>query len=169
MSDKIKIDSKNYRLHNDKSKELVKKSLKELGAGRSIIIDSEGNIIGGNCTYEQAKKLNIPIEIIKSDGSKLYAIQRTDLKTNDEKRKKLAILDNSTTDNSDFDFQALQEDFNLEELSDLGVEVENMEVEEEQDIGELATGKKLLKCPSCGHINEEKAFKTYVGEDENTD
>ena len=136
MSDKIKIDSKNYRLHNDKSKELVKKSLKELGAGRSIIIDAEGNIIGGNCTYEQAQKLNIPVEIIKSDGSKLYAIQRTDLKTNDEKRKKLAILDNSTTDNSDFDFQALQEDFNLEELADLGVEVENMELEEETEVVE---------------------------------
>ena len=132
----IKIDSKNYRLHNDKSKSLVRKSLKELGAGRSIIVDAEGNIIGGNCTFEQAKKLNIPVEIIKSDGSKLYAIQRTDLKTNDEKRKKLAILDNSTTDNSDFDFQALQEDFNLEELADLGVEVENMETEEEQEVVE---------------------------------
>jgi hypothetical protein len=168
MSNKIKIDPKNYRLHNDKSKELVKKSLKELGAGRSIIIDAEGNIIGGNCTFEQAKKLNIPVEIIKSDGSKLYAIQRTDLKTNDEKRKKLAILDNSTTDNSDFDFKTLQEDFSLEELTDLGVEVEGIDVEEE-DNGELANGKKLLKCPACGHINEEKAFKTYLGEDEDTD
>lgn len=132
----IKIDSKNYRLHNDKSKSLVRKSLKELGAGRSIIVDAEGNIIGGNCTFEQAKKLNIPVEIIKSDGSKLFAIQRTDLKTNDEKRKKLAILDNSTTDNSDFDFQALQEDFNLEELADLGVEVENMETEEDTEVVE---------------------------------
>lgn len=165
----IKIDSKNYRLHNDKSKSLVRKSLKELGAGRSIIVDAEGNIIGGNCTFEQAKKLNIPVEIIKSDGSKLYAIQRTDLKTNDEKRKKLAILDNSTTDNSDFDFQALQEDFNLEELADLGVEVENMELEEETEVVEDEVSEEVETRCKLGDIWQLGSHRLMCGDSTKVD
>lgn len=34
---KIKLDSKNYRVHTDKNKMIIDKSLKELGAGRSIL------------------------------------------------------------------------------------------------------------------------------------
>lgn len=44
----IKFDKRNYRIHNDKNKNLIKKSLDELGAGRSIIIDNQNEIIGGN-------------------------------------------------------------------------------------------------------------------------
>ena len=45
---KIKMDKRNYRKHNDKNKKLIKKSLDECGAGRSIVVDSEDEIIGGN-------------------------------------------------------------------------------------------------------------------------
>lgn len=43
----IKFDAHNYRTHDEKNLKLIKKSLKELGAGRSIVIDSEGEIIDG--------------------------------------------------------------------------------------------------------------------------
>ena len=43
--DEIKFDKRNYRLHNDENKRVIKKSLKELGAGRSIVIDNEGEQI----------------------------------------------------------------------------------------------------------------------------
>ena len=56
---KIKLDSKNYRVHSDKNKMIIDKSLKELGAGRSILIDSENEIIAGNGVFEQAEKQNI--------------------------------------------------------------------------------------------------------------
>lgn len=36
----IKFDSRNYRKHNDRNKELIRKSLNEYGAGRSIVIDN---------------------------------------------------------------------------------------------------------------------------------
>ena len=55
---KIKLDSKNYRVHTDKNKMIIDKSLKELGAGRSILIDSENEIIAGNGVFEQAEKQN---------------------------------------------------------------------------------------------------------------
>ena len=33
----IKFDKRNYRIHSDENKELIKKSLLECGAGRSIL------------------------------------------------------------------------------------------------------------------------------------
>ena len=102
-NEEIKFDAHNYRTHDEKNLKLIKKSLKELGAGRSVLIDKEGALIAGNGVYEQAKKLNIPTKIIETDGSELIVVQRKDLATKDLKRKKLAVMDNSASDSSDFD------------------------------------------------------------------
>lgn len=83
---KIKLDKRNYRKHSDKNKDIINKSLKELGAGRSILIDSENEIIAGNGVFEQAEKQNIKIKIVETDGTELIAVKRTDLKTGDKKR-----------------------------------------------------------------------------------
>ena len=48
----IKLDKRNYRKHNDRNKELINQSLGELGAGRSILIDNENEIIAGNGVFE---------------------------------------------------------------------------------------------------------------------
>ena len=123
---KIKLDSKNYRVHTDKNKMIIDKSLKELGAGRSILIDSENEIIAGNGVFEQAEKQNIKIKIVETDGTELIAVKRTDLKTNDKKRKKLALIDNHSTDTSNFDFEAINVDFEEVELEEWGVEKNNI-------------------------------------------
>ena len=83
----IKYDKRNYRKHNDRNKELINKSLKECGAGRSIVIDNEDNIIAGNGIYEQAQKLGLKTKVIETDGSELVVVKRTDLQTDDDKRK----------------------------------------------------------------------------------
>ena len=119
----IRFDERNYRIHNQKNKDLIKKSLEELGAGRSIVVDKEGEIIGGNGVYEQAKNLNMPIKMVETDGTELVVVKRVDLATADEKRKKLAIMDNSTSDSSEFDFDALRLDFDISKLAELGVDV----------------------------------------------
>lgn len=122
--DLIKMDSKNYRRHNDKNKDLIKKSLKECGAGRSIVIDNDNEIVAGNGVYEQAKALDIPIKVIETDGSELVVVKRTDLKTKDEKRKKLALMDNSASDQVEWDFDNLRGDFDLELLEQMGVDLD---------------------------------------------
>ncbi len=119
---KIKLDSKNYRVHPDKNKMIIDKSLKELGAGRSILIDSENEIIAGNGVFEQAEKQNIKIKIVETDGTELIAVKRTDLKTNDKKRKKLALIDNHASDTSEFDMELINKDFDKIELEEWGVE-----------------------------------------------
>lgn len=128
-SGEIKQDSRNYRQHNDKNKELMKKSLEECGTGRSIVIDSQNEIIAGNGIFEQVKKLKIPIKVIESDGTFLIAIKRTDLKTKDKKRKKLAVYDNSSSDLSIFNLDLLEKDFSKEVLLSLGIDVPEINTE----------------------------------------
>lgn len=146
MSEKIKFDKRNYRKHNDKNKNLINKSLKECGAGRSIVIDNENEIIAGNGIYEQAQKLNIPTKIIETDGTELVVVKRTDLNTNDEKRKQLAIMDNSTSDSSEFDLESLQADFDVEQLQDWGLDVEFENLEEQEIIEDEVPEEVETKC-----------------------
>ena len=123
MKEEIKFDKRNYRKHDKKNKSLIKKSLEKFGAGRSIVVDAEGEIIGGNGVYEQAQKLGLKTKIVETDGSELVVVKRTDLKTDDEKRKALAVMDNSTSDTSEFDLELLTADFSVDELEDFGIEL----------------------------------------------
>ena len=157
MGTNIKFDAHNYRKHSDKNKSLINKSLKECGAGRSIVIDNDGEIIAGNGIYEQAQKLKIPTKIIETDGSELVVVKRTDLKTDDEKRKQLAIMDNSTSDNSEFDINSLYADFDIEKLNDWGLEqiqdFSTMEQGIEQNFDDIVENQKAEKrCPHCGGL-----------------
>ncbi len=116
----LKFDERNYRVHDDRNKSLIKKSIDECGLARSVVVDSENCLIGGNGVVSQVDK-DTPIRVIETDGSELVVVKRTDLKTDDEKRKRLAVLDNSTTDSSNFDYALLHEDFSEDELDELGV------------------------------------------------
>lgn len=149
---KIKLDSKNYRVHTDKNKMIIDKSLKELGAGRSILIDSENEIIAGNGVFEQAEKQNIKIKIVETDGTELIAVKRTDLKTNDKKRKKLALIDNHSTDTSTFDFDVINVDFEEVELEEWGIEeslinLDNIKSNEDR---QMPDKNNMVVCPNCG-------------------
>ena len=150
----IKFDKRNYRKHNDKNKDLIKKSLDECGAGRSILIDNEGEIIAGNGVYEQAKALNIPVKVVETDGSELVVVKRTDLATDDEKRKRLAIMDNSANDTSEFDIALLQSDFDVPDLQDMGIDLPEFNVSQfgsEQNFDDIVQNQKQPKiCPHCG-------------------
>lgn len=130
----IKLDRRNYRKHDDKNKNLIKKSLEECGAGRSIVVDAEDEIIAGNGVFEQAKKLKIPVKVVETDGSELVVVKRTDMKSDDERRKRLAVMDNSTSDSSEFDFELLSVDFNLPDLQEMGIEMPDLEENEEIEI-----------------------------------
>lgn len=148
MQDKIKFDAHNYRKHNDRNKELINKSLKECGAGRSIVIDNDNEIIAGNGIYEQAQKLGLKTKVIETDGSELVVVKRTDLQTDDAKRKQLAVMDNSTSDSSEFDFELLQADFDTEELEDWGLDVAETVAEDEkvkEEKPELEFTEELLE------------------------
>lgn len=129
--EEIKFDKRNYRLHNNENKRVIKKSLKELGAGRSIVVDKDGEIIADNGVYEQAKKLGIKTKIVETDGSELVVVKRTDLATGDDKRKKLALADNAASDTSEWAEELLREDWTPEVLADFGVVLPETDIQTE--------------------------------------
>lgn len=130
-STEIRLDRRNYRRHGEENKRIIKKSLEELGAGRSIVIDAEGEIIAGNGVFEQAQELGIKTKIIETDGSELVVVKRIDLRTKDEKRKKLALADNAASDSSEWAQDLLREDWTQEALAEFGVQLPSFE---KQDI-----------------------------------
>ena len=141
----LKQDKRNYRTHNKKNLDLIKKSVSEVGLGRSVVIDNENEIVCGNGLVSTLDK-NTPIKVIETDGSQLVVVKRTDLKTNDEKRKQLAIMDNSTSDSSEFDLESLQADFDVEQLQDWGLDVEFESLEEQEIIEDEVPEEVETKC-----------------------
>ena len=103
-------DPENLNLGTERGGELVESSIAELGAGRSVLVDRNGTIIAGNHAVAAAIKLGLTQgEVIKTTGDRLVVVQREDLDMgNDPRAKKLAILDNRTTDlNLKWDADAL--------------------------------------------------------------
>jgi site-specific DNA-methyltransferase (adenine-specific) len=146
----IKYDQHNYRDHDERNLSLIKKSIQRCGAGRSILLDKNGEIIAGNATYKTLQELGIPVKIIPTDGKTAIALQRTDLDTNSRKRKELAAFDNSTSDGVRWNADNLAADFDLAELPQLGIEgLQSVEPEPEEivedeppELGEVPTRTK---------------------------
>ena len=128
MENKIKFDERNYRKHSDQNKKIIKKSLQELGAGRSVVIDADDTLVAGNGVYEQAQALKMPVRVVETDGSELVVVKRTDIHTADEKRKKLALADNAAGDLSEWDIPLIKTDWAKDVLSEFGVELPEVDV-----------------------------------------
>lgn len=160
----IKFDKRNYRKHNTKNKELIRKSLEDCGAGRSIVIDNDDEIIAGNGIYEQAQKLGIKTKVVETDGSELVVVKRTDLSRGDERRSQLAIMDNSTSDSSGFDFDLLEEDFDLDVLEDWGIDGILEDKKFEDVLMEQGEGRDFDDLTAEEKGNLENAYKEYAKE-----
>lgn len=92
----LKFDEHNFNRHNDEGMSLLEKSIKENGLGRSILLDKDNNIVGGNGVTEKAIELGkTKVRIIETDGSELIAVKRTDLTLDSEQGRKMALADNS--------------------------------------------------------------------------
>jgi hypothetical protein len=92
----IQPDRKNANKGTERGRYMVEASLRETGAGRSILLDKDGRIIAGNKTFEAASDIGLPVRIVQTDGSELVAVQRTDLDLDDDTgtARKLAYYDN---------------------------------------------------------------------------
>lgn len=92
----LKFDEHNFNRHNDEGMSLLEKSIKENGLGRSILLDKDNNIVGGNGVTEKAIELGkTKVRIIETDGTELIAVKRTDLTLDSEQGRKMALADNS--------------------------------------------------------------------------
>jgi len=151
-------DDRNANKGTERGKGVISKSLRELGAGRSILLDREGRIIAGNKTAENALKAGIKnIQVIQTDGTKLIAVQRIDLDLKqDKKAKELAIADNRSAElNLAWDAQALSAIgkeidltpyFSTEELAKHQVSFAAGEGKEAQTMEENLTYSVIVDC-----------------------
>lgn len=91
-------DQRNFNKGTEQGQELMERSFKEMGAGRSILIDKNGNIIAGNKSQKAAIAAGIKkVRVIETTGDELVAVKRTDIDINTKKGRELALADNATT------------------------------------------------------------------------
>ena len=140
MSKKVKIselvpDDKNYNKGTEFGDSLLDKSLRNYGAGRSILLDKNNRIIAGNKTAQKAGEIGLEdVQIIESDGTKLIAVKRTDIDLDSEAGRELALADNAVSKvNLEWDEENLKLDFELQELEEWGIHIEEPEELKEEE------------------------------------
>ena len=91
-------DDHNLNKGTKEGQRLMERSFRELGAGRSILVDRDGRIIAGNKSQRAAMAAGIKrVRVIETEGDELIAVKRTDLSLDSKEGRELAYADNLTT------------------------------------------------------------------------
>ena len=115
-------DARNANRGTPRRRELLGDSLRQYGAGRSIVVDRAGRILTGNKTLAQARALDLPVETVQTEGERLVVVQRVDLDLDtDVRARQLALADNRIAE-LDLDW----DDDVLRDLLEEGVSVEGL-------------------------------------------
>jgi hypothetical protein len=90
------LDDKNFNAGTENGQKLLEKSLRQFGAGRSILIDKNNRIIAGNKTVEQASNVGLKdVIIVETTGDKIVDVKRTDIDIDSRQGRELALADNA--------------------------------------------------------------------------
>jgi hypothetical protein len=169
-------DTRNANKGTKRGNQAIESSLRRFGAGRSILLDKHGVIIAGNKTAENAKAAGLDdVIVVQTDGTKLVAVQRTDLDLSDPKAIELAIADNRAGELSlEWDADILKElsgelnlqpFFTAEELAaTLGIDTDgdpNMEPEIPESKYKEQYGVMVI-CPS--EDNQREVYDQLIAE-----
>ena len=73
---------------------MIKRSINELGCGRSILVDADNNVLAGEKTLEAAYEQGKRVILIETTGDELVVVKRTDVKQNSKKGLELSLVDN---------------------------------------------------------------------------
>lgn len=153
----IKVSSlrpyeKNAKKHDQTQIDNVAKSIEKYGFVQPLVIDKDNVVIIGHCRLEASKKLKLKeVPCVLADT------------LTDEQVKELRLLDNKLNE-SEWDLDLISEELADLDLSDFELDwgiTEPLDFEDDEEVEASKVQKKLCKCPVCGHINEEKAFKYY--------
>ena len=168
----LKFDDKNFNKHTEYGMSLLEKSLRENGAGRSILIDKDNNIIAGNGIVEAAGQVGLEnVRIIETDGNEIVAVKRTDISLDSEQGRKMALADNATSAaDLDWNDQNLIQFFDEASLQtwgvNLGPEIDWAKVQDLSNENYDEPEHEMYRCPKCGHV-DSKAHFIKVNSDEN--
>lgn len=160
-------DERNANRGTLRGSQLLEKSLREYGAGRSALADKNGKIIAGNKTIEGAASIGMEEAIfVHSDGTRPVIVIRDDLDLSDPggKAQAMAIADNrvgqvSLEWNPDVLAELQTDGVDLEAFwfeDELSKILNSFEVPDFSAVGIEEQGrldeKAKCTCPNCGHL-----------------
>lgn len=94
----LKFDDKNFNQHTEFGMSQLERSLRNYGAGRSILVDKDNNIIAGNGIAEAAGQMGITkTRVIETTGDELVVVKRTDIELDSKEGREMALADNATS------------------------------------------------------------------------
>ena len=158
----IKLDTSNANKHTEYGMKLLEKSLQQLGAGRSILLDKDNNIICGNAVTETAAQIGLnKVKVVETTGDEIIAVKRTDLSITDKKAKELAIADNSIANkNLDWDFDVLNTNYDEVVLEDWGLDLDSLDTNIDKiSIGDNDEDKNNAFATDINKIRNKLAYK----------
>ncbi len=87
-------DSHNANKGTERGQGLLEQSFRRFGAGRSILVDKNNKIIGGNKSHEMATQLGMKSLVVETDGDTLVVVKRKDVDLDTAEGRELALADN---------------------------------------------------------------------------
>lgn len=155
-------DRTNANKGTQRGRGMVEASLRETGAGRSILADKMGRVIAGNKTLEAWVDIGGEIEVVRTTGDKLVVVQREDLDLSDDTgiARRLAYLDNRASEvGLEWDAEQLLADmqagvdlsdlFRQDELDELLADLQPPSLETPA-VGSAEESEDMTVCPKCG-------------------
>lgn len=134
-------DDHNFNKGTEKGREMIEKSFRELGAGRSILLDKNNRIIAGNKSQQAAIATGITkVRIVDTEGDEIVAVRRRDVDLDSKVGRELAFADNATQQVSlawdEAELQQAAQDYGLD-IDEWGVELpETANTTDEQNADE---------------------------------
>lgn len=95
-------DAANHNRGTARGGQMLRESVQECGAGRSLLCDADGNLIAGNKSVEAFAEVGLDDAIVvETDGTRPVVVKRTDLRLFSEgddgrRARRLAYFDNLT-------------------------------------------------------------------------
>lgn len=133
-------DNKNFNKHTEYGMHLLEESIGKFGFGRSIVVDKNNRVIGGNGVLETASNLYMEdCVIVPTDGKTLVVVKREDVDIDTRFGRELCLADNATSKaNLSWDEDMILDA--MQELPDLNIESWGIKMDEfsvsPDDLGE---------------------------------
>ena len=121
-------DDHNFNKGNEQGAQLLERSFRECGAGRSVLIDKDNRLVGGNKAQKGFKAAGKKkVIIVDSDADTLVAVRRKDVSLDSAEGRKMAYLDNLTTQVNltwdETELEAVQADVEGFDIADFGIDL----------------------------------------------
>lgn len=167
-------DNNNFNKHTQFGMHLLEKSIGTFGFGRSIVVDKNNRVIGGNGVLETAANLQLEdCIIVPTDGTKLVVVKREDLVLESTRGYGLALADNATANaNLEWDEETITKAVETYEIvpQDWGVSFGDISEEEEAKEEQEKEARLVISCNDLTRLSllfselKDRGFKCEMKE-----